>query len=306
MHVYLEITNICNRKCSFCPGTARKKLFADPEVLRSRMEKSRVCAETFYLHVLGEPLLHPQFGEIVHHCEDVGIPVNLTTNGILLTESVQELLLKTLIFRQINFSLQALETEELPILDTILQFCQKALVRRKDLYVNLRMWNASNTDFSLPEKDRIFLDRIFRTLDLTFTHQDLAFRKRKRSLLLQGRLYLHCNDFFEWPVQRKSVYENGDQKIYCHALSKQVAILADGSVVPCCLDSEGVMTLGNLDEHTSLQEITDSPRAQRIREGFRNGTAEEALCRKCSYCSTHVTAIRRGIVPGSGGSEGKS
>lgn len=296
MHVYLEITNCCNRKCSFCPGTSREKIFADPSLLRTRMEKVRFHAEILYLHVLGEPLLHPQFEEILRHCEEMEIPVNLTTNGTLLTEEKQTLLLQSNVLRQINFSLQALEETELPLLDKILQFSLQALNQREELYLNLRMWNAEGKDFSLPEKDQLFLQRIFQTLDLPWTDCATLFQKHRRSLNLKGRLYLHCNDLFEWPVQVKNFCSKTTQeKVFCHGLNKQIAILADGSVVPCCLDSEGIMVLGNLDEHASLEEILVLPRAQRIREGFRKGVAEESLCKKCSYRTTHVSAIRRGI-----------
>lgn len=296
MHVYLEITNCCNRQCSFCPGTGRKKLFADPGLLRSRMEKIRSRAEILYLHVLGEPLLHPQFEEILRHCEEIKIPVNLTTNGTLLTEEKQTLLLRCKTLRQINFSLQALEETELPLLDRILQFSLKALEQREDLYLNLRMWNIAEKDFSLPAKDLLFLQKIFHTLELPFENGSPGplFRKHHRSLNLKGRLYLHCNDLFEWPVQVKDSCREQPGKVFCHGLNKQIAILADGSVVPCCLDSEGIMVLGNLDEHASLEEILSAKRAQRIKEGFRNGAAAEMLCRKCTYRTTHVTAIRRG------------
>lgn len=295
MRVYLEITNICNRQCSFCPGTKRQKLFADVDKLRSRLEKISSCAKELYLHVMGEPLLHPQFEEIVQMCEKAQIPVNLTTNGTLLSEEKQLLLLNSPIFRQINFSLQSLEQNELEHLDNILDFALKALVQREELYVNLRMWNASREDFTLPEKDLFFLQRIFARLSLPL-EETLSFHKKKRSLPLKGRLYLHCNDLFQWPVQVEKPSLSPGEKVFCHGLLRQCAILADGSVVPCCLDSEGIMTLGNLDEHETLEEILTSPRAQKIKEGFRNGTAAEELCAKCSYRSTHVAAIRRGVT----------
>lgn len=293
MHVYLEITNICNCACSFCPGTKREKRFASLHEIRSRLEKIRFHAEQLYLHVMGEPLLHPEFGRIISLCEEFGIPVNLTTNGTLLDQEKQKILLSSPIFRQINFSLQALEEKDLPLLDRIMDFTLSALDKRPLLYINLRMWDL-NSNYTLPPKDQLFLDRIYERLTLE-RPQTFSFEKQKRSLPLKGRLYLHSNDLFQWPVQTVKKTASVQEKVFCHGLLRQIAILVDGTVVPCCLDSEGIMDLGNLDNET-LEEILSSPRAEKIRSGFRNGTAAEELCAKCSYRSTHVAPIRRGVI----------
>ena len=59
-------------------------------------------------------------------------------------------------------------------------------------------------------------------------------------------------------------------------------MLADGTVVPCCLDHEGDIALGNIFEG-SMEEILASERASAIYEGFRDHRATEELCRKCGY-----------------------
>ena len=62
----------------------------------------------------------------------------------------------------------------------------------------------------------------------------------------------------------------------------QIASLADGTVVPCCLDSEGEIALGNLFE-TDMETILSSPRARAMREGLTAGKMIEPLCQKCTY-----------------------
>jgi radical SAM protein with 4Fe4S-binding SPASM domain len=61
-----------------------------------------------------------------------------------------------------------------------------------------------------------------------------------------------------------------------------MGILADGTVVPCCLDKEGVINLGNCSAKR-IDHIMRSPRAKALRDGFKNGILVEDLCRKCTY-----------------------
>ena len=72
---YVEITNVCNLACAFCPGTAREKRFMTPETFALLAGKLRPHTDFLYLHVMGEPLLHPQLAEILHICEELGLPI---------------------------------------------------------------------------------------------------------------------------------------------------------------------------------------------------------------------------------------
>ena len=72
---YVEITNVCNMACAFCPGTAREKGFMTPETFALLAGKLRRHTDYLYLHVMGEPLLHPQLAEILRICGDLGFRV---------------------------------------------------------------------------------------------------------------------------------------------------------------------------------------------------------------------------------------
>ena len=61
-------------------------------------------------------------------------------------------------------------------------------------------------------------------------------------------------------------------------------MLVDGTVVPCCLDSAGVLDLGNLFQQ-NLDEVLASPRARAIYDGFTRHKAVEPLCRRCGYAA---------------------
>ena len=89
---YLEITNVCNLSCAFCPKTSREPRFISVEEFAALIEQVQPLTDYVYLHLMGEPLLHPQLGEILSLCHRAGLKVSLTTNGTLL-EKRQELLL---------------------------------------------------------------------------------------------------------------------------------------------------------------------------------------------------------------------
>ena len=103
-------------------------------------------------------------------------------------------------------------------------------------------------------------------------------RIRQQPVFLQ-RVYLEHGDKFDWPDL--SAEDGGDQ-VFCYGLRDQIGVLCDGTVVPCCLDHEGDLALGNLLEQ-DLAEILESPRARAICHGFAQGVAAEELCRKCGY-----------------------
>ena len=90
--VYLEITNVCNLACSFCPGTTREGRFMSEEDLVRLLEKLRGETQYLYFHLMGEPLLHPSLGRFLTLAGEKGFRVILTTNGTLLPERGQTLL----------------------------------------------------------------------------------------------------------------------------------------------------------------------------------------------------------------------
>jgi len=92
-------------------------------------------------------------------------------------------------------------------------------------------------------------------------------------------VYLEFGEKFQWP-DLSAPEEEGRR--FCYGLRDQVGVLWDGTVVPCCLDHEGDVPLGNLYE-TSLEEILSGPRAAAIYHGFSQGEAREALCRRCAF-----------------------
>ena len=231
-------------------------------------------------HLLGEPLNHPHFAEILEEAQRFGVKLNLTTNGVLINEERHKLLLRPTI-RQVNFSFQAFEDNFKDqsaniYLRRIEKFVLAALEQRPDLYINFRFWNLTS---SLGEwKVSDLMSQAAEIFQFSWSDVNVDIRRRK-NFKIRGRLYLHFDSRFEWPrLDRQEISDKG----FCHALTGHFGVHADGKVVPCCLDDKGVLNLGNLFE-SSLNDILNSPRAVNIREGFAKGELREELCRKCDF-----------------------
>lgn len=266
---YLEITNVCNLSCSFCPGTKREKAFMSPEQFNILASKLRLHTQYIYLHLLGEPLLHPQLEDILHIAAELDFRVIITTNGTLLDRQAELLLASPAVYK-FNISLQSFEANSRGVLEEYIRLCamfaSKAASAGKVCV--LRLWNNNGLD-SLNERIESLIEEIF----------PKPWRESRGSRSLGERVWLEPGDKFDWPDMSA---EDRGESCFCYGLRDQVGVLCDGTVVPCCLDHEGDITLGNLFEQ-SLEEILAGERAKAIYEGFSRRQAVEELCRKCGY-----------------------
>lgn len=267
--VYLEISNICNLKCSFCPGTKREKKAMTAAEFTALAEKLRPYTEYLYFHLMGDPLCHPRLGEFLEIAGELGFRVILTTNGTLLPKR-RDMLLSAPALHKVNISLHAFEANDLEIpFEAYLQGCVdfgKASEGR--CLINYRLWNGGGQE----EKN----GEILRCLHRAFPGEWVEARHAQR---LADKVYLEHGDKFDWPDLSAA---EGSKAVFCYGLKDQIGVLCDGTVVPCCLDHEGDIPLGNLHTQT-MEEILASPRAAAIFQGFQKGKAAEELCRKCGY-----------------------
>lgn len=267
--IYVEISNICDFKCSFCPGTRRQKRAMTEEEFSSLLPKLKPWTDFLYFHLMGEPLCHPQLGRFLELAGESGFRVILTTNGNRL-EKQQDLLLAAPALHKINISLHAFEANDLTVpFRTYLERCiafGKAAEGKK--IVVFRLWNEGG------KKD--LNDQIERSLKDAFPG---PWRDGRKGTVLGDKVFLEHGDKFDWP---DLTAPEGCGKIFCYGLRDQLGILCDGTAVPCCLDHDGDLALGNIFRQ-SMDEILASPRAKAIYEGFRQREAAEELCRKCGY-----------------------
>ena len=267
--VYLEISNICNLKCAFCPGTKRPPHAMTEAEFSFLLERIKPYTDYVYFHLMGEPLCHPLLERFLQLAGEMGFRVILTTNGTLLTKC-QKMLLDAPGLHKINISLHAFEANDLRVpfaeyLDGCLQFGQAAAGKKLVVY---RLWNRGGAD----ERNQ----QILASLHLAFPGDWASVRQGYR---LADRVYLEFGDKFEWPDLSA---DEGNERVFCYGLRDQIGILCDGTVVPCCLDHEGDLALGNLFRE-DLEQILNSPRATAIYKGFQCRKAPEELCRRCGY-----------------------
>jgi len=235
-------------------------------------------AEQVHLHVTGEPLLHPEFRKIIKICAEHKLPVEITTNGTLMRSANAESLFEPIV-RQVNISMHSLAEKDTMRLHEIFDFTRKAFTRHPGLYINYRLWNLGSSKESLESEKNEWLHRkIEEEFSIIIPAAGHSAGRKSRKLL--NRLYLHLDTCFDWPEIKEGTPVR--TKGRCHAMTSQIAVLVDGTVVPCCLDKEGVMKLGNcLSE--PLESIIASPRADKILKGFEKGILTEKLCQRCGY-----------------------
>lgn len=279
---YLEITSVCNLACSFCPPTERQKQYITLEEFSERLDQIKPHTDYIYLHVKGEPLLHPRIGQLLDISHEKGFKVNITTNGTLINKKRDHLLNKPAL-RQINFSLHSFDghigsKDKEGYVNSILSFVREA-TGQSELIVSLRLWNLTqdNTKNMEKQRNRELLEMIEKEFDLDYKIEEKV--KPGSGIKIGERIYINQDYEFKWPALHE---EEDDGKGFCHGLRNQAGILADGTVIPCCLDGEGVIDLGNIKDH-SFSEIIEMDRAKNIVDGFSRREAVEELCRKCGY-----------------------
>jgi len=235
----------------------------------------RPFTDYVYLHVLGEPLLHPQFEEILLLAKNAGLNVNISTNGSLLMKRKDYLLENPV--RQINISLHDAE-ENIPkdkweeYITTVLNISTEI---SSNSYINFRLWNQTNkTSFDFNSLCVRLICKRFHLPENT----DL-FHQKGRNITLATNMYLQLAPRFEWVEGKISSDKT------CYGLRDQIAILSDGSVVPCCMDADANLLLGNIFTE-KLSVILQSDKAQRIKKGFEQNKAVEPYCQKCGFRSS--------------------
>ena len=271
---YLEITNRCNLSCSFCPKTKRPARTLSPAEFRLLCEKLRPYTDYLYLHVLGEPLLHPQLGEILEICRALSFRVVITTNGTLLPAQETTLLSSPALYK-INVSLHSFEANAPGNFEAYLSGCFSFAKKAGEAgtLVDLRLWNL---DGETTRGQNAQNDAILKTLEAVFPQ---PWVKNTWGFRLRERVFVHYAEKFDWP--NLSLTEQSAHGT-CRALRDQIAVLADGTVVPCCLDHEGDIPLGNLFSQNLPEILSDTP-AKSLLSGFSARKLSHPLCRRCGY-----------------------
>lgn len=268
--VYVEITNICNMACSFCHGHSRPPKRMGEADFAHILQQLEGQTRYIYYHLMGEPLTHPDLPLFLQMAAKRGFRSVITTNGTLLQKRGQELIKAGL--HKVNISIHSFESGDgTDYLSQVAEFADTA--SKAGVLVSLRLWNKG-------------FDEGRNDTTESFLREKLPgdWQKNTRGYRIRDKLYLEYGDRFDWPD--KAAEDRGEQ-VFCYGLRDQFGILCDGTVVPCCLDSDGVIALGNIFE-TDITEILASDRAKAMVHGFSCRKATEGLCRRCGYARRFV------------------
>ena len=260
--IYVEIINYCNLACPFCVKTTRDKKLMTKAEFSYVLDEIKPYTDYIYLHVQGEPLMHPLIKDFLDIAYLKGFYVNITTNTTLLSKNI-DLLINAKALRQINLSLQALTAlnNKEKYYDDII-----SLIKNNDhIYISLRIWGDYSPDVIKKE--------------LSYFEKELGINiDIKKTNRIKERVYISLEDEFTWPDVNNPF--NSD-KGRCESIH-QIAILSNGVVVPCCLDKDGIMNMGNI-FNTKFIDILNSDRYVNMINGFKCGIVREDFCKHCTF-----------------------
>lgn len=270
--IYIEITNICNLKCKFCPDTNRNKEYMSVENFEKIIKKIHTYTNLVCLHVKGEPLLHNDLEKILNILEKYKLKANITTNGTLIKNKL-DILKKSKAVRQINVSLHSITQNDI-LYREYLKDIFESIEELKDVIISYRLWNLQTI------KENDINNEIIKEIENYYKVRNLKESLSQNEFIkIKDNMFINQDIEFTWPdINQENIIEQGK----CLALKEQIAILVDGTVVPCCLDNNGDIKLGNiLDE--SLEEILNNPKSIEIKKNFENKIVTYKLCKTCGF-----------------------
>lgn len=237
---------------------------------------------TICLHLMGEPLLHPNIKEIFEICNKKNLNVYLTTNGTLIKKNLD--LLKSGCAKRISVSLHSFEANNSPnsldeYLDNTIISC-KEITDNSPTYIEFRLWNETSDKTAKNTLNKNIIEKINKTFNTTLATQNL-----QGHISITDKVYISFADTFEWPINTESQEKNSTK--FCYALRSHFGILCDGTVVACCLDNEGKLAIGNIFK-SKICDILNSPRAQNIYKGFTSRNITEEFCKTCTYANKFI------------------
>lgn len=266
--VYIEITNCYNLACSFCSEVTKEKRFMTEQEFEHILKEVSQVTKVIYLHVKGEPLLHPKIINFLKLAEKYQLQVNLTTNGILFPKLVDKLK-DCSSLHKINFSLHC-EQNNPHYEEEIFKNVEKLSTNTVIIY---RIWTLK--DGKLNEQSTKTVEKLKKHYHLS--KETVEKLKTENNVKISSTIYVDKDNEFLWPS-----ITNHNSCGYCYALKTHIAILVDGTVVPCCLDCNGIINLGNIYKET-IEQIQNKERYQRLKKSFQDRKPSEKLCQSCTF-----------------------
>ncbi|WP_265734446.1 radical SAM/SPASM domain-containing protein [Malaciobacter halophilus] len=275
------MTNICNLKCSFCPPKIKPNMTMDLQTFDKINSQLQNYTKELAYHVVGDPLVLSNLNEYLNISKKYSLKVNITTTANNINKKHYDALTNS-ILKQINFSINSYNANSHKksldnYLQGIIDFIKYAQSLTHEYFINLRIWNLDDTKSA---KD--FNQQVFKKIGEEFNCKldiDEIYRLKPKNIRIGRKLFFNFDDYFKWPsLQEQTISKKG----FCYGLDSHFAILSNADVVPCCLDQNAIINLGNIKEK-NIKDILKSKRVLDIQKGFKQNILVEELCQKCDY-----------------------
>ncbi|MFW3342148.1 radical SAM/SPASM domain-containing protein [Aliarcobacter butzleri] len=279
--VHIEITNICNLKCTFCPPKILpNKTMTLDKFDKLNLELKEFTTELAY-HIVGDPLVLSNLDEYLNISLKHNLKVNITTTANNINKKHYETLLNPTI-KQINFSINSYNANSHKksldeYLEPIIEFVKFAQKQKHEYFINFRIWNLDEENSAKEFNLKVF-NKINKAFDTSIDIKDV-YKNRPKNIRIDRKIFFNFDEYFNWPnLENKEVSKTG----FCYGLDSHFGVLSNGDVVPCCLDKDAIINLGNIEDN-SLKNILTSKRVKDIQNGFKKDILVEELCQKCEY-----------------------
>ncbi|MCT7643792.1 SPASM domain-containing protein [Aliarcobacter butzleri] len=279
--VHIEITNICNLKCTFCPP----KILPNKTMTLDKFDKLNLQLKEFTTelayHIVGDPLVLSNLDEYLNISSKHNLKVNITTTANNINKKHYETLLNPTI-KQINFSINSYNANSHKksldeYLEPIIEFVKFAQKQKHEYFINFRIWNLDEKNSAKEFNLKVF-NKINEAFDTNIDIEDV-YKNRPKNIRIDRKIFFNFDEYFNWPnLENKEVSKTG----FCYGLDSHFGVLSNGDVVPCCLDKDAIINLGNIEDN-SLKNILTSKRVKDIQNGFKKDILVEELCQKCEY-----------------------
>ena len=279
--VHIEITNICNLKCTFCPPKIKPSKTMNLEEFDKLNSQVKKFTKELAYHIVGDPLVLSNLNEYLNISKNHGLKVNIVTTANNMTAKHHEVLMNETI-RQINFSLNSYNANSHKksldeYLNPIFEFVKYAQNKKHEYFINFRIWNIDENKSAYE-----FNNQVFSKINEYFgsnINTDEIYKQKPKNIRISRKLFIHFDDYFNWPDLKNDIVSKTGT---CYGLDSHFGILSTGELVPCCLDQNACVDLGNVFEN-SVEDILNSKRVKDIQNGFKNNILIEEFCQKCEY-----------------------
>lgn len=279
--VHIEITNICNLKCTFCPPKILPNGIMSLEQFDSLNFQLKPYTKELAYHVVGDPLVLTNLNEYLNISLKYGLKVNITTTANNINEKHYETLLNSTI-KQINFSINSYNANSHKksldeYLEPIINFVKFAQSRKHEYFINFRIWNLDEEKSAKEFNTKVF-DKINEAFNTEINIEEV-YKQRPKNIRIDRKIFFNFDEYFNWPSLNNEIVST---KGFCYGLDSHFGILTNGDVIPCCLDQNAVVNLGNTN-NTQIEDILKSKKVLDIQKGFKKNILVEELCQKCEY-----------------------